>query len=161
DLIRYYCEQVERNHGFDRPMSRLTPQEETRSILRPYGVWAVISPFNFPAALAGGPLGGVLLAGNTAVLKPSQETPLTALALYRVCREAGVPEGALNLVYGPGEPTGQALAGHAAIDGLIFTGSKAVGMQIIRQFSRDYPRPCIAEMGGKNPALVMASADLE
>jgi len=161
DLIRYYCEQVERNAGFDRPMSRLTPQEETRSVLRPYGVWAVISPFNFPAALAGGPLGGVLVAGNTAVLKPSQETPLTALALYRVFREAGVPEGALNLVYGPGEPTGQALASHAEIDGLIFTGSKAVGMEIIRRFSRSYPRPCIAEMGGKNPALIMPSADLE
>src|SRR5204862_3565422 len=56
DLIRYYCEQMERHGGFDRPMARLTPDEETRSVLKPYGVWAVISPFNFPAALAGGPV---------------------------------------------------------------------------------------------------------
>jgi 1-pyrroline-5-carboxylate dehydrogenase len=161
DLIRYYCEQMEKNGGFDRPMSRLTPHEETRSVLRPYGVWAVISPFNFPAALAGGPMGAALVAGNTVVLKPSHETPLTALALYRVFREAGVPEGALDVVYGPGEPTGHAVATHPGFDGLLFTGSKAIGMRIIREFSREYPKPCITEMGGKNPALIMPSADLD
>ncbi len=160
DLTRYYCDQMEKNGGFDRAMSRLTPQEETRSVLRPYGVWGVISPFNFPAALAGGPAAGALVAGNTVVLKPSQETPLTALALYRVFREAGVPEGVLNIVYGPGE-TGAALAAHPELDGLLFTGSKAIGMPLIRNFSREFPKPCITEMGGKNPALVMPSADLE
>jgi 1-pyrroline-5-carboxylate dehydrogenase len=161
DLIRYYCEQMERNAGFDRPMSRLTPEEETRSVLRPYGVWAVISPFNFPAALAGGPMAGALLAGNTVVHKPSHETSLTGLALYRVFREAGVPAGAVNLVHGLGHPTGEALARHPEVDGMLFTGSKAVGMSLIRDFSRDYPKPCITEMGGKNPALVMPSADLD
>jgi 1-pyrroline-5-carboxylate dehydrogenase len=160
-LIRYYCEQMERNGGFDRAMSRLAPHEETRSVLRPYGVWAIISPFNFPAALAGGPASGALVAGNTVVLKPSDQTPLTGLALYRVFREAGVPEGALNLVYGPGEPTGHALATHPAVDGLLFTGSKAIGMSILREFSREYPKPCITEMGGKNPAIILPSADLD
>jgi 1-pyrroline-5-carboxylate dehydrogenase len=161
DLIRYYCEQMERHGGFDRAMARLTPQEETRSVLRPYGVWAVISPFNFPAALAGGPVGGALLAGNTVVLKPSQETPVTASALYGIFREAGVPQDALHLVHGPGQPTGEALAAHPDVDGLLFTGSKAVGLALLRRFSRDYPKPCIAEMGGKNPAIVMPSADLD
>ena len=161
DLIRYYCEQMERNGGFDRPMARLTPQEETRSVLKPYGVWAVISPFNFPAALAGGPMAGALVAGNTVVLKPSHETPLTALALYRVLREAGVPPGVLNLIHGPGDPTGEALASHPDVDGLLFTGSKAIGMSIIHRFSPRYPKPCITEMGGKNPAIVLPSADLE
>lgn len=160
DLIRYYCQQMEKNHGFDRPMSRLSPEEETRSVMRPYGVWAVISPFNFPVALAGGPLAGALVTGNTCVLKPSFFTPLTAFALYRVFREAGVPESALHLVHGPGE-TGRALASDPGVDGLLFTGSREVGMSVLRGFERGYPRPCITEMGGKNPALVMASADLE
>lgn len=161
DLIRYYCEQMERHAGFDRPMARLSPHEETRSILRPYGVWAVISPFNFPAALAGGPAAAALLAGNTVVLKPSPEAPLTALALYAAFRDAGVPGDALQLVYGPGEPTGAALVDHPGVDGLLFTGSKEVGMGILRRFTREYPKPCITEMGGKNPAVVMPSADLD
>jgi 1-pyrroline-5-carboxylate dehydrogenase len=161
DLIRYYCEQMERHAGFDRPMSRLSPHEETRSLLRPYGVWAVISPFNFPAALAGGPAAAALLTGNTVVLKPSPEAPLTALALYTTFREAGLPPDALQIVYGPGEPTGAALVDHPEVDGLLFTGSKQVGMGIVGRFSRDYPKPCITEMGGKNPAIVMPSADLD
>jgi 1-pyrroline-5-carboxylate dehydrogenase len=106
-------------------------------------------------------MGAALVAGNTVVLKPSHETPLTALALYRVFREAGVPEGALDVVYGPGEPTGHAVATYPGFDGLLFTGSKAIGMRIIREFSREYPKPCITEMGGKNPALIMPSADLD
>jgi 1-pyrroline-5-carboxylate dehydrogenase len=161
DLARYYCDQLEKNEGFDRPMSRFTENEETRSVMRPYGVWAVISPFNFPAALAGGPVSGALLAGNTVVLKPSHETPLTALALYRIFREAGVPAGALHLVFGTGEGAGEPLALHPGVDGMLFTGSKAVGMSLLARFSRDFPKPCITEMGGKNPALVMPSADLD
>ena len=106
-------------------------------------------------------MGGALVAGNTVVLKPSHEAPLTALALYRVLIEAGVPAGALHLVFGTGEVTGQALATHPGVDGMLFTGSKAVGMELIHRFSREYPKPCITEMGGKNPALVMPSADLE
>jgi 1-pyrroline-5-carboxylate dehydrogenase len=161
DLDRYYCEQMERNHGFDRPMAQFSPNEETRSVLRPYGVWAVISPFNFPAALLGGPAAGALVAGNTVVLKPSTETPLTALLLCRIFLEAGVPGNALQIVFGQGEVAGEALARHPGVDGLLFTGSKAVGMALLRRFSTDFPKPCITEMGGKNPAIVMPSADLE
>jgi 1-pyrroline-5-carboxylate dehydrogenase len=161
DLIRYYCEQMDQNGGFDRPMSRLTPQEETRSTLKPYGVWAVISPFNFPAALAGGPMGGALVAGNAVILKPSHETPLTGLALHDVFRDAGVPPGAVNIVFGTGARTGEAIATHPGVDGMLFTGSKSVGMSLLHRFSKDYPKPCITEMGGKNPAIVMPSADLD
>jgi 1-pyrroline-5-carboxylate dehydrogenase len=161
DLARYYCQQVEANDGFDRPMARFTENEETRSVLRPYGVWAVISPFNFPAALAGGPMAGALVAGNTVVLKPSHETPLMGLELYRIFREAGVPEGAVNVVFGTGEVTGEALATHPGVDGMLFTGSKEVGLSLLRRFGREYPKPCITEMGGKNPAIVMPSADLD
>jgi 1-pyrroline-5-carboxylate dehydrogenase len=151
---------MEAAEGFARPMARFTPSEETRSVLRPYGVWGVISPFNFPAALAGGPAGGALVAGNTVVLKPSQETPLTAEALWRVFQAAGVPAPVFQVVHGPAA-TGEALARHPGLDGLLFTGSKAVGVALIRQFSPEFPRPCITEMGGKNPALVMPSADLD
>src|SRR6185295_17365606 len=141
-------------------MGRFSAEEETRSVLRPYGVWAILSPFNFPAALLGGPAGGALVAGNTVVLKPSHETPLSGLAFFRIFQEAGVPEGALQLVFGTGEVTGEALAAHPGVDGLLFTGSKAVGMSILRRFSREFPKPCITEMGGKNPAIVMPSAAL-
>jgi 1-pyrroline-5-carboxylate dehydrogenase len=72
-----------------------------------------------------------------------------------------VPAGALHLVFGSGEVAGQALATHPGVDGMLFTGSKAVGMELLHRFSRDYPKPCITEMGGKNPALVMPSADLD
>jgi 1-pyrroline-5-carboxylate dehydrogenase len=161
DLARYYCEQMERNEGFDRPMARFTEAEETRSVLRPYGVWVVISPFNFPAALAGGPVSGALVAGNTVVLKPSRETPLTGLALWRIFTEAGVPGEALQIVFGTGEVAGETLATHPGVDGLLFTGSKPVGLGIFRRFSRDWPKPCITEMGGKNPAIVMPSSDLD
>jgi 1-pyrroline-5-carboxylate dehydrogenase len=123
-------------------------------------VWAVISPFNFPAALAGGPAGGALVAGNTVVLKPSHETPLTAEALWQVFQEAGLPPAVLQIVHGPGT-TGEALARHPEVDGMLFTGSKEVGMSLIKGFAREFPRPCITEMGGKNPALVMPSADLD
>jgi 1-pyrroline-5-carboxylate dehydrogenase len=161
DLVRYYCAQMEANDGYQRPMARFTANEETFSVLRPYGVWVVISPFNYPAALAGGPVGGALVAGNTVVLKPSRETPLTAVMLCRAFRDAGLPPGALNLLHGSGELAGQALAGNPGVDGLLFTGSKEVGMSLFRSFSRDWPKPCITEMGGKNPALVMPSADLD
>ena len=70
DLIRYYCHQMEANDGFAMPMGRLAEAEATSDVMRPYGVWAVISPFNFPMALSAGPLGAALVAGNTAVLKP-------------------------------------------------------------------------------------------
>src|SRR3970282_241321 len=76
DLLRYYSDEMERNDGFERPMGSLSPTEKTRSVLKPHGVWAVISPFNFPMALAGGPASGALIAGNTAGLKPSSDAPL-------------------------------------------------------------------------------------
>ena len=161
DLIRYYCEQMERNHGFDRPMERFSEREETRSVLRPYGVWAVISPFNFPAALAGGPLGGALVAGNTVVLKPSPEASLIGLALHDLFREAGLPDGVLNVVFGGGEDVGEPLALHPGGGRLALHGIEDGGDVAPPRFSREWPKPCITEMGGKNPALVMPSADLD
>ncbi len=161
DLLRYYSDVMERNGGFDQPMGSLSPAEHTRSILKPHGVWAVISPFNFPMALSGGPAGGALIAGNTVVMKPSSDAPLLAYKYVEVLREVGVPAGVVNLVTGPGESVGSELEQNPDIDGLVFTGSYEVGMRLYKGFTRDYPRPIITEMGGKNPAIVTRNADLE
>jgi 1-pyrroline-5-carboxylate dehydrogenase len=161
DLIRYYCKQMEDNNGFSFQMGALSDKEHNRSVLRPYGVWAVISPFNFPMALAGGPAGGALVAGNTVVFKPSHQGYFCGLKLYEAIREGGVPAGAFHIVTGPGSKVGDELYNNPDVDGLTFTGSYAVGMQIYRDFAKDYPKPAICEMGGKNPAIVSAKADLD
>ena len=83
DLIEYYCDQIEQHDGFETTLGTLGPNEENSSVLRPYGVWAVISPFNFPLALAAGPAGGALVAGNTVVFKPASATPLLGYKLLR------------------------------------------------------------------------------
>jgi len=161
DLLRYYSDVMERHEGFVEPMGSLSPAEHTRSVLKPHGVWAVISPFNFPMALSGGPAGGALIAGNTVVMKPSSDAPLMGYKFAEVLREVGVPPGVVNLVTGPGETVGIELEQNPGIDGLVFTGSYEVGMRLYSSFTRDYPRPIITEMGGKNPAIVTRSADLD
>ncbi len=162
DLIEYYADEMERHHGFETKLGALGPGEENVSVMRPYGVWAVISPFNFPLALAAGPAGGALVAGNTVVFKPASVTPLLGYKLYEMVKAAGVPDGVFNFVTGGGGTAGQELIDNAGVDGIVFTGSKDVGMHLIRDNAqRPVPRPLIIEMGGKNPALIMRSADLE
>jgi 1-pyrroline-5-carboxylate dehydrogenase len=160
DLIRYYCQQVEDHDGFTAAMGTLNPREQNTSVLRPFGVWAVISPFNFPMALAAGPAGAALAAGNTVVLKPSPQGSFTAARLYECFRDAGLDADLLHLLPG-GDEAGAALVAHPDVDGLTFTGSFATGMSIYRQFATSYPKPAICEMGGKNPAIVTARADLD
>ncbi|GAA0581967.1 aldehyde dehydrogenase family protein [Kribbella sandramycini] len=159
DLIRYYCRQFSANDGFVQPMEQLSDAERTTSVLRPYGVWGVISPFNFPMALAAGPAGGALVAGNTVVLKPSPQGTFTAVKLYECLRDAGLPADVLHLLPG-GDEVGRLLVAHPGVDGLTFTGSYQVGMEIYRSFPAPYPKPVVCEMGGKNPAIVSAKADL-
>ena len=162
DLIEYYCNQVETHHGFETTLGVLGPNEENSSVLRPYGVWAVISPFNFPLALAAGPAGGALVAGNTVVFKPASATPLLGYKLLEVMVDAGIPAGVFNFITGGGGTAGQELIDNLDVDGIVFTGSKDVGMHLIRDnATRKVPRPLIIEMGGKNPAIITASADLD
>jgi 1-pyrroline-5-carboxylate dehydrogenase len=161
DLIRYYVKQMEDAGGFVQPMGALSPNESTKSVLRPLGVWAVICPFNFPLALAAGMSAGALVAGNTVVFKPSSDAPMLALELARLYEEAGLPAGVFNLVTGSGDLFGKTITASKDVDGIIFTGSKEVGMGLYHAFSQQFPRPCILEMGGKNPAIVMNSADLD
>jgi 1-pyrroline-5-carboxylate dehydrogenase len=160
DLIRYYCDQVEANDGFDRKMGQLLADEHTRSVLKPYGVWAIISPFNFPMALAAGPSGAALAAGNAVLFKPSPQGSFTGVKLYECLRDAGLPAGAFHYLSG-GDEVGAAIVRHPGVDGIIFTGSYAVGMHIYKSFATSYPKPTVTEMGGKNPAIVSARADLD
>jgi 1-pyrroline-5-carboxylate dehydrogenase len=160
DLIETYCRQVEESDGFETPLGRLSPDERNVDVLRPYGVFGVIAPFNFPFALGFGMTAAALAAGNAVVLKPPEEAPASGGAVARLLAEAGVPEGVISLVHG-GPETGQALVG-AGIDGVAFTGSAEVGREIGRRLSEGpFPRPVLAEMGGKNAAVVGASADLD
>ena len=161
ELIRYYCDQMETNKGFTRPMESPGPGQETVSVLRPYGVWAVIAPWNFPLALATGMTTGAMVAGNCLVFKPSSESPVLGEGLTRAYVDAGIPRGVFNLVTGPGGTIGLELQENQGVDGMIFTGSKPVGMGLYHAFAKDYPKPVITEMGGKNPALVTTHADLD
>jgi 1-pyrroline-5-carboxylate dehydrogenase len=161
DLISYYCDQLVEHHAFRTDQASQTGEDTNTSVLRPYGVFGVISPFNFPSALAAGPIGAALVAGNTVVFKPAETTPWSGVLLAEILHEAGVPGAALNLVTG-GPAVGKALVAASGVDGIAFTGSYDVGREIYRTFAvgESYSRPCITEMGGKNPTIVTATADL-
>jgi hypothetical protein len=151
---------MEEHRGFELTMGGVGA-EQTRSVLKPYGVWAVVAPFNFPIVLGAGMAAGALVAGNTVVFKPASDTPLSGVCLYEVLRDAGLPAGVFNLITGPGDSTGRELVENSGVDGFIFTGSRVVGLRIQHRFTRSAPKPCITEMGGKNPAIVMPSSDLD
>jgi 1-pyrroline-5-carboxylate dehydrogenase len=137
------------------------PHEAAEVVLRPHGVFAVIAPFNYPVALATSMITGALLGGNTVVFKPSPGAALTASMLVDVFERTEVPAGTINLVCGDA-PTGRALARHANVRGIVFTGSHAVGMALLRERALGpHAIPVIAEMGGKNPAYVCESANLD
>jgi 1-pyrroline-5-carboxylate dehydrogenase len=161
DLFRYYAGQLENSNGFLHPLQKLSPNEDTRSVLRPYGVFAVISPFNFPLALSAGMSGAALLGGNSAVLKPSSETPWCAHKLYECLRDAGLPTGVFQVIYGADGQLGTDMIKMPQVAGVAFTGSKEVGMHLMRTISTDYPKPALLEMGGKNAAIICEKADLE
>jgi 1-pyrroline-5-carboxylate dehydrogenase len=101
------------------------------------------------------------MTGNTVVFKPASQGAMTGSLLAEAYRDAGIPAGVFNLVMGPGATVGQEIQENPGIDGIVFTGSYEVGMALQRGFTKAYPRPCIVEMGGKNPAIVMRSADLD
>ncbi|MFN8401737.1 MAG: aldehyde dehydrogenase family protein [Anaerolineales bacterium] len=165
DLIYYSCYQMEKNEGFIAEMGRdplIGYESRNTSVLRPYGVWLVVSPFNFPHALTGGPSGAALVTGNTLVIKPATDTAWIVRLLVDCFRDAGIPDGVVNFVTGPGSTLGQALVDSPEVDGVTFTGSFDVGMKMYRDYAnRNFVRPMILELGGKNPVIVSKNADLE
>jgi 1-pyrroline-5-carboxylate dehydrogenase len=164
DFFPVYCDAFEREQGFDRKLPNDPVRGYTsrnRSVLKPYGAWVVITPFNFPIALAAGPTAAALITGNTVVLKGATVTPWAGRLLADCLRDAGLPAGVFNYLSGSSNELGAALVDHPLAAGVTFTGSYDVGRQIsLKLQSGAYSRPCIAEMGGKNACIVTARADL-
>ena len=165
DFFRHYADDFEQ-HGYyvnelpNDPLPGVVSRN--RSVMRPYGAWVVIAPFNFPLALAAGPTAAALVTGNTVVVKGSVETPWAGRLLADCIREAGLPAGVFHYLSGSGREVGEALSGHPATAGITFTGSVAVGMHLLQRMTGPpWPRPCIAEMGGKNACIVTAQASLD
>ena len=139
----------------ERTGTRETTQADHTAVLRhrPHGVVAVFGPYNFPGHLPNGHIVPALLAGNCVIFKPSELTPASAEATVKIWQQAGLPTGVLNLLQG-GRDTGVALAGHADIDGLFFTGSSQTGAHLHRQFAAQPQKILALEMGGNNPLVV-------
>lgn len=163
DLLDYYSSQMEKAEGFVFQMGSLSPGEKAIATFRPYGVFAVIQPFNFPMALAAGAIAAAVVSGNTAVFKTASSTPWTGQNLFEAFRDAGLPEGVVQFVQGSGRELGKALTSHPLTKGVAFTGSYEVGMDLIRTFGvgGKWVKPCFTEMGGKNPGIICKSADVD
>ena len=160
DIIPFYAAEMRRNAGYVRGLQSSVPGERTTTRLRPFGTFGVIGPFNYPVAVPVNMIAAAVITGNTCVYKPSVGASLTASMILDCFREAGVPEGVVNLVCG-GDAVGEALVS-GGIDGAVFTGSNAGGRAIFDAMSSGPSvRPVIAEMGGKNPTYVTRSADLD
>ena len=163
DLIDYYCAPGgggRRLRPADGRGSR--PVERNTDVLRPYGVFACIAPFNFPLALSAGMSSAALVAGNAVVYKPAEDTPLDRAPAVRGLPGRGAARRACSTCWsGDREEIGDPLWQHPGVDGVVFTGSKAVGMRIHAGLSGGWIKPCLLELGGKNAAIVMPSADLD
>ncbi len=160
DLILYYCQQIETYKGYEMPMSGSTI-EKTKTVLKPYGTFAVVAPFNFPFALATGMAAAALITGNTVVFKPASDTPFSGLRIHELLHRAGIPVGVFNYITGSGSEIGAELMANQDLDGIAFTGSREVGMDVIRNFQQQRTRPCICEMGGKNACIIMPTANID
>jgi len=156
ETFRFYAGAPERNTGRTIPVSGGVDM----TFREPLGVVGLITPWNFPLTIAGWKLGPALAAGNTVVLKPAELTPLTALEFERIALDAGIPEGVVNVVAGPGSVCGQRLVEHPDVAKIAFTGSTEVGRRIAAGAAETIKRVTL-ELGGKSANIVFADADLE
>jgi acyl-CoA reductase-like NAD-dependent aldehyde dehydrogenase len=156
DTFRYYAGAPERNTGRTIPVAGGVDM----TFREPLGVVGLITPWNFPLTIASWKLGPALAAGNTVVLKPAELTPLTALEFERIALEAGLPEGVVNVVAGPGSVCGRRLVEHPDVAKIAFTGSTEVGRRIAAGAAETIKRVTL-ELGGKSANIVYADADLE
>ncbi|MFQ5768809.1 MAG: aldehyde dehydrogenase family protein, partial [Acidobacteriota bacterium] len=156
DVLDYYAGWADKIQGETIPVSG---QMLNYTLREPVGVVAAIVPWNFPLLLASWKMGPALAAGNTLILKPASQTPLTALKFAQICQEADLPAGVVNVVPGPGPVVGQALVTHPGVDKIAFTGETQTGKSILREAAAGLKRVTM-ELGGKSPNLVFADADL-
>jgi acyl-CoA reductase-like NAD-dependent aldehyde dehydrogenase len=157
DVMDYYAGAANKLMGETIPVSK--PGFDF-TLREPIGVVGLIVPWNFPLMLASWKLGPALAAGNTAILKPASYTPLTALRVAELALEAGFPAGVLNVVTGPGNTAGAAIAAHMGIGKVAFTGETGTGQEIMRLAAGNVKKISL-ELGGKSPNIVFADADLE
>lgn len=156
--FRYYAGWASKIEGTTIPVSR--PDKLVYTLREPMGVVGLIIPWNFPLLMAAWKLAPALACGNTAILKPAEETPLSALRLGEIILEAGVPAGVVNILTGPGVPTGAAITAHRGIDKVAFTGSTEVGRKVMGAAAASNLKRVSLELGGKSPNVVFADADL-
>jgi aldehyde dehydrogenase (NAD+) len=157
EVFRYYAGWATKIHG---ETLQLRDNAFTFTLRHPVGVVGAIVPWNFPFLLSSWKIAPALAAGNTVVIKPASQTPLTALRFAELCQEAGLPDGVFNVVTGPGGRVGMALVRDPRVDKIAFTGSTEVGKQIMREAAGTLKRLSL-ELGGKSPNIVFADADLE
>jgi acyl-CoA reductase-like NAD-dependent aldehyde dehydrogenase len=151
--IQWYAETIDKVYGEIGPTG---PDALSLVTREPIGVVAVIVPWNYPLIITAWKLGAALATGNSVVLKPASQSPLTALRLAELAAEAGLPEGVLNVVTGPGAVIGDALARHPGVDKIAFTGSTEVGKSLLRAIGDTDVKAVSLELGGKSPQLVLA-----
>jgi len=157
DCFRYFAGAASKLQGETIPVRS---NSFTYTLREPLGVVALIVPWNFPLLLATRKVAPALAAGNTVILKPAPNSPLTAIRLAEICQEAGIPPGVFNVVTGSTRELGQALVEHCGVDGVSFTGSTAVGQEIIRRSATTLKRVEV-ELGGKSPNVIFADADID
>jgi phenylacetaldehyde dehydrogenase len=160
DHFRYYAGWATKVEGETIPVSTPGLRMLNYTVREPVGVVGQIIPWNFPLLMAAWKLGAALACGNTVVLKPAEQTPLSALRLGELLDEAGIPPGVVNIVTGFGETAGAAIAAHPDLDKVAFTGSTEVGKEIMRAAAGNLKRVSL-ELGGKSPNIVFADADLD
>jgi acyl-CoA reductase-like NAD-dependent aldehyde dehydrogenase len=156
-MFEYYAGWATKVAGSVPPVG---PDAFSIVVKEPIGVAGLITPWNFPIMMASQKIAPALATGCTAILKPASATPLTALELGRILQEAGLPDGAFNVITGSGATLGDAIVGHPGIDKISFTGSTEVGIQI-QKHGADTMKRVTLELGGKSPNLVFADADLD
>jgi acyl-CoA reductase-like NAD-dependent aldehyde dehydrogenase len=158
DMAYYMAGEGRRLSGETVPAE--LPDKDCKSVRVPVGVFAVITPWNFPVAIPGWKILAALVCGNTAVFKPSSCTPLCAQRFVEALQAAGLPPGVLNLVHGTGAEVGHPLVNHPGADGVSFTGSWNVGHEVIRACAHRH-KVFTTEMGGKNAIIVLDDADID
>lgn len=159
ECLRYHAGWCTKLEGHTRNVS-LPGEWHTYTLRQPLGVAGLIVPWNVPLPMAVGKIAPALAAGCTAVLKPAELTPLTALRLGELIQQAGVPAGVVNIVTGLGATAGQALVDHPGVDKISFTGSTAVGQRLLAAAAGNLKRVSL-ELGGKSPVFIFPDADLE
>src|SRR5947209_13922905 len=158
DMAYYMGGEGRRLFGHSVPVE--LPTKSGVAMRDPIGVVACITPWNFPIAIPTWKMFPALVAGNTIVFKPAEDTPLSALRLVELLYEAGLPAGVVNIIFGPGKPTGEALIQHPGVNVISFTGSTETGRHVAVEAAKSLKRVSL-EMGGKNAVIVMEDADLD